>query len=217
MDSFKRLSAQFISLQLAYRRLALESHPDRTGRATDEVFKEIQDAYSVLSDPLRRSEYDWRSRFGGLSGFGGGNGGTDAADPASAQVLILGVLLSAISLLALLTYLTYSFFPLLLLLLLALNASHTGRSCVVPLTLLTLSFTSGLLFVGAWIAVMLAHLEQMEWLFWGVGYAAIFSHYNAVAVLVALAWTIEQTRLGQRMINLSPVLVVLKVLVRIVV
>ena len=42
-----------------------------------EIFKEIQEAYSVLSDKEKRKEYDTRRRFGGGIGGGGfgGNGG----------------------------------------------------------------------------------------------------------------------------------------------
>jgi molecular chaperone DnaJ len=57
----------------AFRRLALEHHPDRGGNA--EKFKEANEAYQVLSDPQKRSQYD---RFGtvgegpaGFQGFGG--------------------------------------------------------------------------------------------------------------------------------------------------
>lgn len=41
----------------AYRRRALELHPDRSG-AGSEPFLELQQAYSVLSDPAQRAAYD---------------------------------------------------------------------------------------------------------------------------------------------------------------
>ncbi len=44
-------------IRSAYRRRALELHPDRSGFDT-ERFLELQEAYDVLSDPLRRQTYD---------------------------------------------------------------------------------------------------------------------------------------------------------------
>ena len=52
----------------AFRKLAFEYHPDRNQRAgSEEKFKEINEAYQVLSDPQKRTSYD---RFG-HSGVGG--------------------------------------------------------------------------------------------------------------------------------------------------
>src|ERR1700761_1037184 len=44
-------------IRSAYRRLAIELHPDRSGLNSD-PFLELQEAYSVLSDPTRRAVYD---------------------------------------------------------------------------------------------------------------------------------------------------------------
>jgi curved DNA-binding protein len=45
-------------IKAAYRRLALQFHPD-SGRPGDvERFREIQEAYETLSDPERRRTYD---------------------------------------------------------------------------------------------------------------------------------------------------------------
>ena len=44
-------------IQSAYRRLAIEIHPDHSGFGSD-PFLELQEAYSVLSDPKRRAAYD---------------------------------------------------------------------------------------------------------------------------------------------------------------
>src|SRR5258705_1045102 len=50
-------------LKSAYRRLAMDHHPDRNpdDKQAEERFKEAAEAYSVLSDPQKRSAYD---RFG---------------------------------------------------------------------------------------------------------------------------------------------------------
>ncbi len=44
-------------IRSAYRRLAIELHPDTSGFGSD-PFLELQEAYSVLSDPVRRAVYD---------------------------------------------------------------------------------------------------------------------------------------------------------------
>ncbi|MBU1379147.1 MAG: molecular chaperone DnaJ [Alphaproteobacteria bacterium] len=63
------------ALKAAFRKQAMEHHPDRNGGCEEASgrFKEVNEAYSVLSDPQKRATYD---RFGhaGVNGQGGGGG-----------------------------------------------------------------------------------------------------------------------------------------------
>lgn len=47
-------------LRRAWRRLALQWHPDRAGAGATASFQKIQNAYAVLSDPRSRAAYDRR-------------------------------------------------------------------------------------------------------------------------------------------------------------
>ena len=65
-------SASADEIKSAYRKLALKHHPDRGGSEKD--FKAVNEAFSVLSDPSRRRQYDMQQTFGGGGPSAGGGG-----------------------------------------------------------------------------------------------------------------------------------------------
>ncbi len=99
-------SASADEIKSSFRKLARKHHPDlaKDKKAAEEKFKEINEAYEVLSDPEKRKKYDeygsnWQHAgngfpggregngggaggFGGFGGFGGGGhgGGGDASE-----------------------------------------------------------------------------------------------------------------------------------------
>lgn len=78
-------NASLKEIKSAYRKLAKEYHPDRNkSKDAEEKFKEVQEAYEVLSDDRKKSAYDQYGHAGTQS-FGGnyegfGNGGFDFND-----------------------------------------------------------------------------------------------------------------------------------------
>ena len=85
-------SADDKKLKSAYRKLAKKYHPDANpgNKEAERKFKEVGEAYAVLSDPEKRKQYDSygfaafegpdpsQHGYGGTSGFNTGNGGFES-------------------------------------------------------------------------------------------------------------------------------------------
>jgi len=68
-------------IKKAYRKLAMKYHPDRNqgeaAKAAEEKFKEVKEAYEMLSDPQKRAAYDRYGHAGVDPSLRGGAGGGD--------------------------------------------------------------------------------------------------------------------------------------------
>ncbi|MEJ4087618.1 molecular chaperone DnaJ [Galbibacter orientalis] len=71
-------SASAAEIKKAYRKKAIQHHPDKNPGDTkaEEMFKKAAEAYEVLSDPNKKQHYDQygHAAFDGAGGFGGGSG-----------------------------------------------------------------------------------------------------------------------------------------------
>jgi molecular chaperone DnaJ len=70
-------TADIGTIRAAYRKLAMEYHPDRNGGCTDSEakFKSLSEAYECLKDPQKRAAYDRFGHAAFRNGGMGGNGG----------------------------------------------------------------------------------------------------------------------------------------------
>ena len=82
-------TASGVEIKRSYRKLAMKYHPDRNpdNKEAEVKFKEISEAYEILSDEQKRSRYDQfghagvnQQAGGGAGGFGGGAGFEDIFD-----------------------------------------------------------------------------------------------------------------------------------------
>src|SRR5258705_12691694 len=75
-------------IKKSYRKLAIKFHPDKNpgDKTAEEQFKELSEAYEILSDPQKRALYDqhghaaFDQRAGGFARGGGGGGVDDPFD-----------------------------------------------------------------------------------------------------------------------------------------
>tara|TARA_A100001015_G_scaffold270363_1_gene322857 strand:+ start:558 stop:1217 length:660 start_codon:yes stop_codon:yes gene_type:complete len=71
-------AASFEDIKKNFRKLAMKYHPDRSGPgANEEKFKQINEAYSVLSDKSKREQYDLQRSGRDFSGFSSRGGFED--------------------------------------------------------------------------------------------------------------------------------------------
>ena len=84
-------NADDATLKKAYRQLAKKYHPDvKPGdKEAEAKFKEATEAYSVLSDPAKRKQYDQFGHAAFENGGGGGAGGFGGFDFSASSNVIL--------------------------------------------------------------------------------------------------------------------------------
>ena len=76
-------NASDAEIKKSYRSLAMKHHPDRNAdnpAAAEEKFKQVKEAYEVLSDPKKRSAYDQFGHAGVDQSMGGRGGASDFGD-----------------------------------------------------------------------------------------------------------------------------------------
>jgi len=78
--------ASAAEIKKAYRRLAKQYHPDANKNDPNaaERFKEVGEAYAVLSDEKKRAQYDQMRKLGPFAGFGAGRAAQPGGAPTGA-------------------------------------------------------------------------------------------------------------------------------------
>jgi curved DNA-binding protein CbpA len=63
-------TASFEEIKTAFRELAKKYHPDKNpgNKASEDFFKEVQQAYAILSNPEKRKKYDLKFSYGATQG-----------------------------------------------------------------------------------------------------------------------------------------------------
>src|SRR5829696_3092351 len=94
-DHYKTLGvdrkASADEIKKAYRKLARQYHPDTNGDpGAEERFKQVSEAYDVLSDTEKRKRYD-RAGMNPFAGAGGAAGGAAGADFGSFSDILSGI------------------------------------------------------------------------------------------------------------------------------
>ena len=95
-------SADDATLKKAYRKLAKKYHPDVNpgDKEAEAKFKEATEAYTILSDPEKRKQYDQFGHAAFENGGGGAGGGFGGFDFNGADRVISSAIFSAIYLAA---------------------------------------------------------------------------------------------------------------------
>ena len=74
-------------IKKSYRKLAMKYHPDRNpdSKESEEKFKEVKEAYEMLTNPEKREAYDRYGHAGVDPNMGGGDAGQQAGDGGGKQ------------------------------------------------------------------------------------------------------------------------------------